>query len=77
MWKLGTLDGARLTKFASTVLARSAENPAEGRNNQVPGGPGLYVGNFSISNRTMYDTFVRLDGWTKVSFRLCKLFDAY
>ena len=65
MWKLGTLDGTRLTKFAHTVLSNSV---VEAQSYPIPGGPGLYVGNFSISNRTIYDTFVKLDGWTKVYF---------
>lgn len=75
MYKIGEIDGKMLLKYSITKRTTEAENSNEQSPKIVLNDDrrGFYVGNFTVSrNQTNstsgypLDTFVRLDGWTKV-----------
>lgn len=71
MFPIGHLDGKKLTKYSLGLKSGAIDNQEDPLVEIRNGGSGaFFVGNFSIpapTNGTLLDTFVRLDGFSKVN----------
>lgn len=70
MYPIGHLDGQKLTKYSVGLKSGAIDNQEDPISEIKNGGSGnFFVGNFSIpapTNGKLLDTFVRLDGFSKV-----------